>query len=407
MAVATATAQCGQVRSQRRAGTMSRGCWRLVVLLGLSWVALLLLGGTAQAAPSDVRRDEPAPVVSDRQAVPLLGKVLSTVGEVKDALPLDRGVAATTVAEPVGSVADTAAATVATATDAVATTVATATEKAPTSLPVVDAGDAVTELANTVRATADATGSSEKLLDVRLPSVSGTVAPVVQGVTEQIDTTTAAAVEAVELLAVPLPVSRPLTGALDSVAGTVDAATDLVDAMTATTTRSVDAVVVTATVVLAPVLGAASGPVGSIGVAAPGSAVAPATDTSATDAAEGVTGPVVVGAAVPASIASTSMGAPVESTTGGPSVPPPNAGTDSSDVAAQPAADIVTTVPAPMSGAGSTSGSGGSPTTPSLDQTLVRVESEPEFEVETTEPIEGPAGPMPGTPCVDPAFSPD
>lgn len=406
MAVATATASCGLVRSQRRARTMSRSCWRLVVLLGLSWVALLLLGGTAHATSSDSRNDAAAPVASDRQEVPLIGKVLSTVGGVTDALPLDRAADKATVTEPVARVVETTTKTVASAAETVASATAV-TDKAPAALPVLNAGDAVTSVANTVRATAEATSSGDELLDVRLPSVTETVAPIIGSVTAQVDTTIATAVDTVELLTVPLPVSRPLTGALDAAAGTVDAATDLVDAVASAATRTVDSAVVATTSVLAPVLGGVTGPVGSIGVSAPGVNATTGTDTHPTGAEDGVTGPVVAGAWVPASIAFTTASMPAESTAGGPSVPPPNAGTDSTDVAAQPAADIVTTVPVPVSGAGSTSGSGGSTTTPSLDQTLVRVESEPEFEVEITEPIEGPAGPMPGTPCVDPAFSPD
>lgn len=404
MADATATADSGQVRPQRRAGTMSRGCWRFVVLLGLSWVALLLLGGTAHAA------EEPAPGPKRDQALPLLGKVLSNVGTVTEALPVREvtGTAAKTlqglnqrdvsIPEPVAEATQTVIANGATS----------APKTPPTQLPVLDAGDAVTTLVDSIAGSANATASGENLLDVKLPSITETVAPIVNSAARQLDTTTRVVADTTELLAVPLPLTRPLPHVLDKLADTVDRTTDVLTSTAGAVTRTADTVVASLTDALAPVLDAVTGPAGSISVSVGGGASTTTATTPALDLAVDATQEAGgVGGSAPAS-AGQHVDVLRDTATGGPAVPPPDASNDSTDVVAQPATDIVTTVPVPVSAAGSTTGHGGSAPIPSPDQTLVRVdESEPEFEVVITKPIEGPAGPMPGTPSADPAFSPD
>ncbi|HSX66218.1 hypothetical protein, partial [Nocardioides sp.] len=134
MAVATATAHSGQVRFQRRAWTMSRGCWRLVVLLGLAWVALVLLGGTAQAAPTEKPGDSAAPAAP--RPVPLLGQTLANVGTLVDELPLDHVTqrltgSRTAVPQPLAEAVETATKTVATAADTAAKTASAVATAAP------------------------------------------------------------------------------------------------------------------------------------------------------------------------------------------------------------------------------------------------------------------------------------
>lgn len=406
MADATATARSGQVRPQRRAGTMSRGCWRLVVLLGLSWVALLLLGGTAHAA------EEPAPAAQRDQALPLLGQVLSDVDTVTEALPVREvtGAAAktlqglnprdVTIPEPVTEAAE--------ATTVAASHAASHAGTRPTRLPVIDSLDAVTVVADSVRETATATTPSENVLAVKLPSLTETVAPIVSGAARQLDTTTRLIADKAELLTVPLALDRPVSGVLDSLAGTVDRTTDVLTSTAGAVTTAADTVVASLADALAPVLDAVTGPAGSISVSV-GSGASTATATApASDLGVGATGEMGTAGANPPAPAGEHVDVLHDTTTGGPSVPPPDATNDSTNVVAQPATDIVTTVPVPVSAAGSTTGNGGSAPSPSPDQTLVRVEeSEPEFEVVVTKPIEGPTGPMPGTPSADPAFSPD
>ena len=408
MAVATATAYSGLVCTQRRVWTMSRGCWRLVVLLGLAWVALLLLGGTAHAAPAG---DEAAPAAPAAPGpVPLLGKTLAEVGTLTASLPVHdvvRGLSSGSTAgaaQPVAHVVESATTTVANATDTAAKTAATAAAAAPTSLPVAHGLEAVTNLADSVRTTAEATAGEQNLLDVEVPSIAATVVPVVGATAEQIDTTAHQVAET--LLAAPLPIARPLHAAVAPVVSAIDLATDVVTATSSLAATAVDQAVSTTTQLIAPVLAVVSAPAGSIAVSGPGSSSG--------------AGSAPVAQPVPGTVPDSRSNQPSPSsalprvddrvpdgTHGRPAVPPPDAAGTSIDVVAQPASDIATVLPVPMSGAGSTTGNGGAAPTPATDQTLVRVESEPEIADDTTDPIEGPTGPMPGTPADDPAFSPD
>lgn len=400
MADATATALRGQVRSQRRAGTMSRACWRLVVLLGLAWGAVLLLGGTAQAAPA-AEHHRAGGRDARPHAVPLLGQVLSTVDKVTH--PRAK---ADKVAHPHVKATATATKLVATPKSVGAKVTTTTTHATQPTLPAAQLLGTVSAIANDVRDTAEATASSDSLLDVRIPTTSDIVTPTIAAVTDQIDATVHAG--AATLLTVPLPVTQPVAGLLEAAAGAVDLTTDRLVTVTAGVTASVDTVVRRTTQAIAPVLNAVTGPAGSIVISTPGagpsagaapvSPGAPATDATATTAPRTTTD-------APAARHLDVRGS--GATLGGPAVPPPDA--TPTHVVAQPAADIVTSLAVPMSGAGSTTGNGGSSApAPSLDKTLVRVdESEPVFEDEAVEPIEGPTGPMPGTPSADPSFSPD
>lgn len=408
MAVATATAFSGQVCTQRRAWTMSRGCWRLVVLLGLAWVALLLLGGTAHAAPAGDETAPPGPAAPG--PVPLLGKTLAKVGALTASLPVDDVVrelsngSPTRGLQPVADVVESSTATVASATDTAAQAASAAAAAAPASLPVADGLDAVTSLADSVRTTAEATAAEQNVLDVEVPSIAAAVVPVVAATAEQIDTT--AQLVADTLLSAPLPVARPLHATFAPVVAAIDRATDVVTATSSLAATAVDGVVSTTTQLIAPVLAVVSSPAGSIAVSGPGNG------SSA--------GSVPVGQPVPGTVPDSGPHQPTQpsampriddrvpdGTHGRPTVPPPDAAATSIDVVAQPASDIATVLPVPVSGAGSTTGNGGGAPTPVTDQTLVRVESEPEIVDDTTDPIEGPTGPMPGTPADDPAFSPD
>lgn len=405
MADATATARGGQVRSQRCVRTMSRGCWRLVVLLGLSWIALILLGGTAQAS------DEPAPSAKSGQAVPLLGKVLSDVGTVTAALPVREVTqSATKTIQNLTPRDVTIPEPVAEATDATASAVPVSTPSADlpvqTTAPVQTTSDAVAAVGETVKQTAEAAVAGENLLDVHVPSLTGTVAPLVDSAAAQLDATTQSLAEGVGTLAVPLPIAASLPGLLDTLAGTVDRTTDVITSTTHTVTASADAVMSSLTQAIAPLLEAVTGPLGSVSVGASGTApAAGATPSDLGTSALPETQPATAGAEPGAD---QEIDAAPSGNLTGPAVPPPDSSKDSTNVVAQPATDIVTAVPVPVSAAGSTTGNGGSAPGPALDQTLVRVDgSEPVFEADVTEPIEGPAGPMPGTPSADPAFSPD
>lgn len=410
MAEATATAGSGLVRTQRRAWTLSRGCWRLVVLLGLAWVALLLLGGTAHAASSDEQPAPPRPA-----GIPLLGQALAGVGNLTAALPVREVATGLTAgddaaAQPLATAVESATTAVTDAAAATTHVASAAAAAAPAYLPAADGLDSVGHLADTMKATAEATASGATLLDVKVPSISTLADPLVAGVGEQVDTATELAAGAVAALVAPVPVAHPIAAALAptvaKAVGTVDVLTDVLTASTSVVTRTADGVVGAATGVLSPVLAVVTAPAGSIVVSAGGTG--------------GASGPAVqpgVPTAVPTTVAGASSltVAPIRGADAtcpdalhrGPAVPPPDAGGHTIHLVAQPAPDTATVLPVPVSGAGSTTGNGGSAPTPVLDQALVRVESEPEFTAESNDPIDGPTGPMPGTPASDPAFSPD
>lgn len=421
MAEATATADGGLVRLQRRARPTSRGCWRLVMLLGLAWVALLLIGGTAHAAPADEGRSDTPPTAPG--PIPLLGQSLASLGTVAEALPIQpvtqpltqaltsgaRSTAAPEpVAQPVAHAVETVTKAAASATTSGAKAATSAAAAAPAYAPAVGGLQAISDLADSVRATAEATASSGKLLDVKVPSFGATLTPVVAAAGEQVDAATQLAADAVVTLAAPLPLAYPLHQVLFPVAHAIDLTTDALTSTATLAGRTADAAVAGTTRALAPVLAAVTSPAGSIAVSGPGaggSSGAPAPQPGLPAAGPGSAVPAVT--EVPAGAIRGTASVCSDDAHGGPAVPPPDASASSSHVVAQPASDIATVAPVPVSGAGSTTGGGGSAPTPAVDQTLVRVESEPEFTADTTEPIEGPTGPMPGTPADDPAFSPD
>jgi hypothetical protein len=388
MAEATATAVSGQVRLQRRAWTTSRGCWRLVVLLGLAWLALVLLGGTAHADPADVRRDASAPTAprpAAPDALPLLGQTLADVGTLASA-PLEQ------VAQVVTTTTQTVAAAVPAA--------------APASAPALSMA-AASELADSVRATAVATATGPELLDVRLPSFEATIVPVVSGAAEQVHQAVHQAADAVTVLSAPVPLVQPLHDAVAPVLGVVDLTRDVLASTGSFVGVTADAVVDRAADTLVPVLAAVSGPAGAIVVSGPGAAGAAGLPAPQPDLSTVIPGSQATATALPSGAVNGDDATCLEGTPGLPAVPPPDT-TDSSTTVAHPASDTTTVAPVPVSGAGSTTGSGGgSAPTPGADLTLVRVESEPEHAAGTTgQPIEGPTGPMPGTPAADPVVLP-
>lgn len=403
MTSATATASGGQVRSGRGARALARGCWRLVILLGLSWAALLLLGGTAHAACDEPACDQAtSPAVPEAEPdVPLVGKLLADAGDPRPTRPLQRvaDLAATAVDGLRGTTPATPDATPLPATgtiDEVAAPVPAA-QPAPASPLQMTRIDAVGLLPNTVRSAADATGESLRLEN--LPSIRTTVTPLVDGLARQVVDSADAAVDAVEVLAAPLPLAGGLTETLRSAVGALGMTAQLAVGATDAVTGSVDDVVAVTASVLSPVVDTVTGPIGT------GDAAGPASDAGPTPA-PGTSGsePVQRVVAIPVDAPHTAQVSGTRALSG-PVVPPP----DALDVAygMQSAADTVTALPVPVSGAGSITGNGGAPSAPRPDHPLARVAPEPAGTQQATAPVECPAGAMPGTPAADPVFSPD
>lgn len=400
MTSATATAFGGQVRSGRGARALARGCWRLVILLGLSWAALLLLGGTAHAACDEPACDQAAgPAAPEAAAdVPLVGKLLADAGDARAAKPLQQVADLATTAvdslrRTTPATPDAAPLPAADVIDEVTAPV-TAADPAPAGVTRVDA---VGLLTNTVRSTADATGESLRLENV--PSVRSTVTPLVDGLARQVVDSADAAVDAVEVLAAPLPLAGGLTETLRTAVGALEMTARLAVGATDAVTGSVDDVVAVTSSVLSPVVDTVTGPIGT------GDAAGPATDAGPTPApSTSGSEPVHRVVAIPVDAPHTAQVSDTRALSG-PAVPPP----DALDVSygMQSAADTVTALPVPVSGAGSITGNGGAPSAPRPDHPLARVAPEPAGTQQATAPVECPAGAMPGTPAADPVFSPD
>lgn len=418
MAAATVTASGGQVRSQRRARALRRGCWRLAVLLGLSWAGLLLLGGTAHAACDEPTCDQPAaPAVPEAQpGVPLVGELLArldgtvaatTLEQVRDLTTATLGGHQRTPSAdtPEPGTTDHAAAPVA---DAIEPT-RDAAEPAASSLAAPSASDPALRLADTVR-TAAGTVNRQLLVGEGLPSVRSTAVPLVDQLAREVTRSATAAVGTVEELTVALPVAAGLSPALRStIDSTVSLATRLAVDTTHAATGAIDRTVgLTSSLVspvLSPVLETVAGPRSADGADRPGSAAGTGTSTGSPVASDSPgAGLVLRLAAAPADAAQPAADFAARALPG-PGTPPPDA-TGQTTPAVQPAADT-TTLAVPVSGAGSITGTGGSPSVPRLDQTPVRVEGAPTGVIGTTEPVTCFSGPMPGTPAADPAFSPD
>lgn len=399
MPAATATAVGGQVRVP----ALRRTCWRLAVLLGLSWAALLLLGGTAHAACDEPTCEQPSgPTGQETGAeVPMVGQLLASADDPTTTRPLQRVTDLTTTALD-GLRGTTPADDAADQGDAVDTMPAlpdaAVADDAPAAAPAATTGLDVGEL---VTSTVEATG--ERLLLQDVPSVRSTVTPLVDGLARQVVGTADAAVDAVEVLAAPLPLAGELTQTLRTAVDTLSRTTRLAVDATDTVTGSVDEVVgVTATVispVISPVVEKITGPADAGDAAGPttGSAPAPAAGSTGSGPALGVVMVRVDGPQAGDQAATRALS--------GPAVPPPNA--TALMPAVQPAADTVTALPVPVSGAGSISGNGGATSAPRPDHPLVRVVPGSAGAHEVTEPVACPTGPMPGTPAADPAFSPD
>lgn len=402
MAAATATAVGGQVRPR----AVRRTCWRLAVLLGLSWAAMLLLGGTAHAACDDATCEQAAAPrhPESRPGIPLLGELLAGADQPTSAQPL-RQVADLTVTALDGLRSTTPARTSdpATALDALpALPAADADAPAAPAAPSASAGtDATGLLTTTVRDAVEATGEKLTLKDV--PSIRSTLTPLVDSLAGQVVGAADDAVDAVETLAAPLPLAGGLTRTLRTAVGTLELASQLAVDTTGAVTGAVDEVVGTTAAVVGPIVERVTGPAGTGDAAGPGtgSGTGSGPTTAAAGADAGPTLAVTVrGDATRAH--------PDPGTRGltGPAVPPPDATVLTP--AAQPAADTVTALPVPVSGAGSTSGNGGAAASaPRPDHPLARVTPEPSTARVGTTTVDCAAGPMPGTPAADPAFSPD
>ncbi len=393
MAAATATAVGGQVRSR----AVRRTCWRLAVLLGLSWAALLLLGGTAHAACDDATCEQPAAPAQPGAEVPMVGELLANADEPTTPQPL-RQVADLTATALDGLRGTTPAHTPdpAAAVDALPALPAAGAHTPAAAAPSTGV-DAAGLLTNTVRDTVEATGEKLTLKDV--PSIRATVTPLVDSLTRQVVGTADDAVDTVETLAAPLPLAGGLAQTLRTAVGTLSLASQLAVDATDAVTGSVDEVVGTTAAVIAPVVEQVTHPAGTGDSAGPTTGAGPA--PSAADAATGpALGVVTVRLDAPhADLASGTR------TLSGPAVPPPDA--VALTPVAQPAADTVTALPVPVSGAGFTPGNGGAASAPRPDHPLARVAPEPLAARPATAPVACPAGPMPGTPAADPAFSPD
>ncbi len=409
MAAATVTASGGQVRSRRRAQPLRSGCWRLAVLLGLSWAALLLLGSTAHAACDEPTCDQPAtPAGPEAQpAVPLVGELLAGLD----------GTAAAATLEPIGEL------TTATLGGHARTPSADAPEPDattdPAAIPVGDlietapapaGSDPALTLADTVRTTAGSV-NRRLLVDEGLPSVRSTAAPLVDRLTREVTRSATTAVEAVEALTVPLPLAGGLSPVLRStIDSTVSLATRLAVDTTYAATGAVDRTVgLTSSLVapvLSPVLESVAEPRPADSAEGSGSAAGPGTSPSSLVASVSPGSGLVLGVVTAPADAARPAADLAARTLSGPGTPPPDT-TGLTTRAVQPAADTTTTLAVPVSGAGSITGTGGTPSVPRLDQTPVHVEGAPTAVVGSTEPVTCFSGPMPGTPAADPAFSPD
>lgn len=410
MAAATVTASGGQVRSRRRVRALPHGCWRLAVLLGLAWTALLLLGGTAHATCDDAACEQPAgPAGPEAQPeVPLVGKLLASVGDTPAASSLEQVTDLT--ATVLGGPERTA--------PIVATDAPTDTAGPTQTNPSAGKGsDAVELLADTVRGTADSVDGQLLIGGERLPSVRSTATSLVDGVARQVVRSADTAVDTVEALTVPLPLAGGLTETLRTTVGsTLDLATRVAVDTTYAATGAVDRTVgLTSSVlspVLSPVLETVTRPADTDdtddtdSTDGPGGSAGPGGSTGSPAASGTIASGLVLGVvAAPADAAQADQG-PAARALSGPGTPPPDTNR-STTPAVQSAADTITTLAVPVSGAGSITGNGGTTSVPRLDQTPGRVEVGPTGEDRATEPVESFSGPMPGTPSADPAFSPD
>ena len=381
MAATAATAFCGRrARVQSRVRAVPRGIWRLLVLLGLAFVGCVLLGTTAYASdtpPPSPPTATPAPASLAGPAAPVLDQVLDTTDALVPALPVRDIVGEVT--EPITS-------------GDLPVDAATVAEIPAAAVPVV-------------KPVAPAAVHAPELPE--LPHLTDVVAPVITGTTSQLRSTVSATTDLVDQVAAPIP----FVGSVTQQAGgttrdVVERTTSLVDVTTYAAAGGVDAIVEQAVPALSPVLSPVLQTLtalGQLGVAGSG----PATSG-------GIQGVPGYGGDI-AGAPTTTVAAPVawadllltSQSENGPGVPPPDA-TASSSV--QSASAIVTTLPVPVSDAGSTvvgSGSGtgsagGSDLAKVLVERLSR-RSAPSFAPKT----EAPVRPMPGTPLADPGFSPD
>lgn len=405
MAATAATAICGRrARVQSRVRALPRGIWRLLVLLGLAFVGCLLLGTTAYAsdtpAPSPVTAT-PAPDGPAGPAAPVLDEVLDTTDALVPALPIRDIVGGVTKPVTSGGL-PVDATTVAEIPAAAAPAVEPVAPAAVDALETLEVTDPVSKATN---ATAGQVAVHAPELP-ELPHLTDVVAPVITGTTSQLRSAVSATTDLVDQVAAPIPLVGSVTQQTGSATrDAVERTTSLVDVTAYAAAGGVDAIVGQAVPVLSPVLSPVLQTLttlGQLGVAG---------SSPATSGVQGVPG---YGGDIAGSPATT-VAAPVawadlvltSQSENGPGVPPPDANASSS---VQSASAIDTTLPVPVSDAGSTvvgSGSGtgsagGSDLAKVLVERLSR-RSAPSFAPKT----EAPVRPMPGTPLADPGFSPD
>jgi hypothetical protein len=240
-----------------------------------------------------------------------------------------------------------------------------------------------------------------------LPHLTDIVAPVITNASTQLRETVATTVGLVEEVAAPIPLAGSVT---KQVGGTtrdvVDSATRLVSATTYAAAGGVDAIVdQTTTSVLTPVLQTLST------ISQPGAAGSSAVPSGGVPSLPGSTG-VAAGApttttTAPSACADLPLTSQAEN---GPAVPPPDGAASAASSTVQSASAIDTTLPVPMSDAGSTvAGSGtGTGSAGGSDLAKVLVERRSHRSAKRVAPKpEAPFRPMPGTPLADPGFSPD
>ncbi|GAB2980137.1 hypothetical protein [Nocardioides montaniterrae] len=376
MGAVAATASCG--RAGVRGGRTARTACRLLVLLGLSFVAVLLLGSSANAKDCDRPSCEAAPAARPG----LVHGLLDLTGSLLHPLLAHASDAhqATPVPTPHVPAAHGPASTL------------THHVTAP--------------LASTLATTTPAAAQPSQGEPVRLPSLHDALAPVLGAAAQAAD----GAVDMVADATAPLPVVGSMTALLrDTGTAVVDAVGSSVSSLGTSLDTTLGQASVALGTVLAPLAG---GRAGTPTVGSPTGASSPAgAGTSSVDSpAAHLSDLLVLGARPGLAAGSPGAFAALDGPAAGvPSAPPETAG---AVLAAQSAPGIVTASAVPVPGAvgaaaGSTPGPASSGSTGSHELTQVAGTFAFRAVMVIGSPAVTVAGPRPGTPLVDPGFSPD
>lgn len=386
MAAAAQTAHRG--RRARRAKGITFAAWRLLALAALAYAAMMLLGGTAQAAEC------PESGCAKPQRTDLVRTLATTT----------RGLTQGTKTL-VGTTTDSVTATTQAlavqkpVSDAPAPLANTSAPTAPAVEPVADGAAGITQ---TPALPAVDSPTPDPAVVVTLPSLEETVMPAVTAGAELVDATTAALASATASIEVPA-----LGQVTTSLAATVDGATDDLLSLTHTATRIADQDVSQVTRVLDPLLPSLSGLGGGVDVTSAANRTAAAGAAPDGETAAAAWAPWTTATPMASARPLEATAGTQQATTAGPAVPPP----DAPDLTVvQSAPDTVAVMTVPVSGAGATtsgSASGGpsAPGGPELSKCLVA--GFRRTDVTVAGPVAVPARPLPGTPLDDPSFSPD